>query len=51
LLDGAFEQQCVYEGLGEVAAQLALGDVELSERRPGGPQAARFRSNQRAAVR
>ena len=29
LLDCALEQQCVYERLGEIAAQLALADVEL----------------------
>jgi hypothetical protein len=29
LFDGAFEQRGVYEGLREVAAELALGDVEL----------------------
>ncbi|MEY9947211.1 hypothetical protein [Kitasatospora sp. GAS1066B] len=40
------------EGLGQISAQLALGDVGLLRvpARPAGPHAARLRSNQRAAL-
>jgi hypothetical protein len=46
---GGLEREGVDEGLGDVAAQLPLADIEFLGEQPGGPQAARLRSNQPTA--